>query len=125
MNLRKALFAIALFACLVLARPERVPAQQGGPRQPDMTVDAAARKEVIENLIKRLNDAYVFPDTAAKMEQDLRARAARGEYEQITSAQQFAEKLTADLREVSHDKHLGVQYSARPLPQDLGPKEPT
>jgi retinol-binding protein 3 len=125
MNKWKALSALALFACLVLLDPKGAAAQQLGPRQPDMTIDAAARKEVVENLIKRLNDAYVFPDTAAKMEQAIRGRAARGEYEQITSAEQFAEKLTADLREVSHDKHLGVHYSARPLPQDLEPKEPT
>lgn len=125
MNKRKALSALALLACLVLSNPGRVPAQQGGPRQPDMTIDAAARKEVVENLIKRLNDAYVFPDTAAKMEQAIRAASARGEYEQITSAEQFAERLTADLRAVSHDKHLGVRYSAKPLPQDLNPKEPT
>ena len=125
MNKRKTLFALALFACLMLVNPASAAAQQGRPPQPDMTVDAAARKEVIENLIKRLNDAYVFPDTAAKMEQAVRARAARGEYEQISSAAQFAEKLTADLREVSRDKHLGVRYSARPLPQDLDPKEPS
>src|ERR1051326_7477330 len=98
MNKWKALSALALFACLVFLNPERVPAQQPGPRQPDVTIDAAARKEVIENLIKRLNDAYVFPDTAAKMGQAIRERAARGEYEQITSAEQFAEKLIEDLR---------------------------
>jgi retinol-binding protein 3 len=125
MNKRKALFALALFAGLTLLGPASSAAQQGGPRQPDMTIDAAARKEVVETLIKRLNDAYVFPDTAAKMEQAIRAASARGEYEQVTSAQQFAEKLTADLREVSHDKHLRVSYSAKPLPQDLDPKEPT
>jgi retinol-binding protein 3 len=125
MSKRKALLALAFFACLVLVNPERVPAQQPGPRQPDTTVDAAARKEVVENLIKRLDEAYVFPETAAKIEQALRAASARGEYEQVTSAEQFAEKLTADLREASHDKHLGVYYSAKALPQDLDPKEPS
>ena len=115
----KALFALALCAFLTFADPSAAHAQEG-PEPPDMTVDAAARKEVIENLLKRLNEAYVFPDTAAKMEQAVRARVARGEYEQITSAKKFAAKLTADIQEVSRDKHLRVQYSAQPIPERAG-----
>ena len=122
----KALYAFALCACMMLIDPNAAPAQQGPPEQPDMTVDAAARKEVIETLIKRLNDTYVFPDAAAKMEQAVRARLAKGEYEQLTSAKKFAEKLTADVQEVSHDKHLRVRYSAQPIPERAGgPREPT
>jgi hypothetical protein len=122
----KTLFALALCAFFMLGDPSVTPARQAPPEPPDMTLDAAARKEVIENLIKRLNDAYVFPDVAAKMEQDVRARVARGEYDQITSAKKFAEKLTADIREVSRDKHLGVRYSAQPIPERAGgPREPS
>jgi C-terminal processing protease CtpA/Prc len=110
----------------MLVDPNSVPARQGPPEQPDLTVDAAARKEVFENLIKRLNDTYVFPETAAKMEQAVRARAARGEYEQITSAKKFAEKLTADVQEVSHDKHLRVRYSYQAIPErPAARQEPT
>jgi hypothetical protein len=123
----KALFALALCACFMLVDPDAAPArQQGPPEQPDLTVDAAARKEVIENLLKRLNESYIFPDTAARMEQAVRARAARGEYEQLTSAKRFAEKLTADVQEVSHDKHLRVRYSSQPIPErPAAPREPT
>ena len=116
----KALFALALCAFFMLGDPSDAPARQAPPEPPDMTVDAAARKEVIENLIKRLNETYVFPDTAAKMEQAVRERVAKGEYDQITSARKFAEKLTADIREVSRDKHLGVRYSAQPIPERAG-----
>jgi retinol-binding protein 3 len=122
----RALFALAFCACLMLGDPTYTPARQAPPEQPDMAVDDAARKEVIESLVKRLNDAYVFPDVAAKMEQAVRARVAKGEYDQITSAKKFAEKLTADIREVSRDKHLGVRYSAQPIPERTGgPREPT
>ena len=84
---RKFLFALALSLLTLGAAPAR--AQQGPPEQPDTVIDAAVRKETIETLLKRLNDAYVFPETAAKMEQAVRARLARGEYEAITSARQF------------------------------------
>ena len=116
----RALFALALCACFMLIEPGGAPARQRPPEQPDMTVDAAARKEVIENLLKRLGEAYVFPDTAAKMERAVRERLDKGEYDKLTSAKQFAEKLTADLREVSRDKHLGVRYSHRPIPERAG-----
>ena len=123
----KAVFALALCALIMLGAPGDAPAQQAPPPEPpDMTVDAAARKEVIESLIKNLNDAYVFADTAAKVEQAVRARLAKGEYEQITSARQFAQKLTSDVQEVSRDKHLRVRYSAQPIPERQGgPREPS
>jgi C-terminal processing protease CtpA/Prc len=110
----------------MLGDPAEVPARQAPPEQPDMTMDAAARKEVVESLIKRLNDTYIFPDTAARMEQAVRARVAKGEYDQITSAKKFAEKLTADVQEVSRDKHLRVRYSAQPIPErPATQREPT
>jgi C-terminal processing protease CtpA/Prc len=60
------------------------------------------------------------------MERAVRERADRGEYDQLTSAKQFAAKLTADLQEVSHDKHLRVRYSSRPIPERAGgPREPS
>ena len=61
----KAFLAFALCACVMLGDPASSPARQAPPEQPDMTVDAAARKEVIESLVKNLNDTYVFADTAA------------------------------------------------------------
>jgi hypothetical protein len=122
----KAVFALALCAFVMLGDPNQAPARQSPPEPPDMTVDAAARKEVIESLIQGLNERYVFADTAAKMEQAVRARVAKGEYDQITSARKFAEKLTADVQEVSRDKHLRVRYSAQPIPErPAGPREPT
>jgi hypothetical protein len=112
----------------MLIDPNSAPARQqpqGPPEQPDLTIDAAARKEVIDNLLKRLDETYVFPDTAAKMEQAVRARAGRGEYDQLASAKQFAQKLTADLQEVSHDKHLRVRYSYQAIPERGAHREPT
>ncbi|HUR79681.1 MAG TPA: S41 family peptidase [Thermoanaerobaculia bacterium] len=88
---------------------------QYGP-EPDFTITAAERKQVIDNSIARLNEAYVFPETAKKMEQAVRARAARGEYDKITSAKELADTLTRDFREVSKDKHLSMRYSNAVLP---------
>ena len=127
MKKMRAVLALALLAFFMLVDPNATPVmgRQGPPEQPDMQVDAAARNEVVETLVKRLNDSYVFPDIAAKMEQALRSHAA--EYGQITSARQFAQKLTEDLQAVSHDKHLRVRYSYESIParRDDHDREPT
>jgi hypothetical protein len=118
-NMKKltALLSLSAFvALLVLANPSAAPAQTRR-EQPDMTIDAATRTEVIETALKRLNEMYVFPEVAKKMEQSIRERVAKKEYDEATSATKFAELLTAHLQEVSRDKHLNVRYSHEPVPQ--------
>ncbi|HEX3185003.1 MAG TPA: S41 family peptidase [Pyrinomonadaceae bacterium] len=105
-------FALANIAC---AQPE----------QPDLTIDAATRTQVIDSILKRLNDSYVFPEVAKKMEQSIKDRATKKEYDQITSAKEFATKLTQDLQAVSNDKHLRVRYSSQPIPERGERREPT
>jgi retinol-binding protein 3 len=89
---------------------------QQPPQGPDGTVDAAVRSQVIEGALDHLKTAYVFPETAAKMSEAIRARVERNEYDSITSARAFADALTKHLQEVSHDKHLRVNYSSDPIP---------
>jgi C-terminal processing protease CtpA/Prc len=90
-------------------------AQFGPPK--DFTVTAAERDQVIKGAIAKLNENYVFPDVARKMGDAVSARAAKGEYASITTAKALADKLTADFREVSHDKHLHMEYSENGFPE--------
>lgn len=91
--------------------------QAQNPSQgPDMTLDAAARAEVIDGALKALSEGYVFPDVAKQMEQAIRARQRRNEYDSITGARLLAQTLTDHLRDVSHDKHLRVDYVEQVLP---------
>ncbi|MEW6733315.1 MAG: S41 family peptidase [Acidobacteriota bacterium] len=96
---------------------------QGLPNQPDLPIDAAVRTEVIEALIKELNEKYIFPEVAKQLEKDLRERLVRKEYDNLTSAAVFSRTLTKHLREISHDKHLDVSYSYRMLPPMFRPGE--
>jgi hypothetical protein len=95
------------------------------PTTPDIAVDGATRNAVIDLLLKELNETYVFPETAKKMEADIRSRLAANEYDSITSSRALAEKLTADLQSVSKDKHLRVRYSYDVLPSREDRREPT
>jgi hypothetical protein len=79
-------------------------------------IDAVVRTQVIEGAIAKLNEFYVFPEVAQKMEEAVRARQKRGEYDAVTTGNAFAAMLTEHFREVSGDKHLGVNFSPVPLP---------
>jgi C-terminal processing protease CtpA/Prc len=115
--MKKFLVAAALVVAAIIVDPEPGFPQGPPPDQPDITIDAAVRKQVIDTLLRRLNESYVFPETATRMEQDVRVRIEKGEYEKITSAKEFATKLTNDLQSVSKDKHLRVRYSHRAIPE--------
>ncbi len=116
------MFRLAVL-CLVALSSAAVGFAQA--EQPDLTIDAATRTQVIDGILKRLHDSYVFPDVAKKMEQSIRERVDKKEYDQITSAKQFATTLTNDLQAVSKDKHLRVRYSHTSIPERGPQREPT
>jgi hypothetical protein len=121
-TIRGAVMRLALLCVIALSVANIAFAQ---PEQPDLTIDAATRTQVIDAILKRLNDSYVFPDVAKKMEQSIRERVDKKEYDQITSAKQFATTLTKDLQAVSNDKHLRIRYSNSPIPERGPRREPT
>jgi len=87
-----------------------------------MKIDPATRARVIHGAVVSLNEFYVFPETATRMEEAIRARQKKGEYDAVEDAEAFAELLTDHLQQVSHDKHLRVNFSPTVLPKDGAPR---
>jgi len=83
------------------------------------TIDSATRVRVIEGAAAKLNEFYVFPETAKKMEEAVRERQKRGEYDSVTDGDTFANMLTEHFQQV-HDKHLRVNFSPVSLPDGPG-----
>ena len=81
-----------------------------------MVIDADTQREVIEHLIRRIHEHYVFPDVAQRAGEDLRRRLSGGEYDHLTTAELFCLFLTAHLQEISHDKHFFLVYNAKGQP---------
>jgi C-terminal processing protease CtpA/Prc len=81
-----------------------------------LPIDAALRAKVIEGILQELDERYVFPDVARKMRQAIEARRDGKEYDAVETGQELAKKLTADLQEVSKDKHLRVTCRSEKLP---------
>ena len=75
-----------------------------------MTVDAAKRQAIVDEVSSLLNKNYIFAETAKKIEDLIRGRLKNGEYDKMTDAQAFAETLSRDLLSVSKDRHMGFAY---------------
>ena len=112
-----------LIAIAALALP--LPALAQAPERPDTTIDAATRETVVEGVLRRLDQGYVFPEKAAEMRQAIQARMKQGAYERLVSARAFADSLTADLRAVSHDRHLEVSYQRAAVRDEVPDAEPS
>jgi len=123
-NLRRTFAPVAVALAIILMSTV-VNLAQEREDQPDLTIDGATRAQVIDSIVRNLNESYVFPDVAKKMEAALREQAQKGAYDQINSASAFARKLTEDLQAISHDKHLRVRYSPEPVPEMGAHREPT
>ncbi len=114
------LLAAGPWSCAVQAAEAPVP-KAAQPVRPDATIDAATRQRVVETLAQKMVANYVFQDVGEKMAKSLREHAKRGDYNQLVSANAFADMLTTHLREISRDKHIRVGYSAREVPEDTLP----
>lgn len=111
-NAHKITLCTSLFFCLVAQTQAQMQMQ---PSARDMRIDAAIKNEVIRNLNQEMQKKYVFPDVAKKVETMLLKRQKNGDYEKITSAEEFVYTLTEHLRAETHDKHLRVEYAPNGL----------
>jgi retinol-binding protein 3 len=80
------------------------------------TVTKAVQRKVVTSLIGELNDRYVFPDVARNVGAALRSDMRKGAFDSPKTGQELANLLTQRLRDLTRDKHLGVEYSAAPRP---------
>ena len=80
-------------------------------------IDAATRTRVIDGAIAQLHEFYVFPETAKKMGDAVKARQKKGEYDSISDGDAFSKILTENFQEVSHDKHLRVDFGPASMPE--------
>jgi retinol-binding protein 3 len=89
-----------------------------GAKPESVVLDAAARKQVIDGISSNLKEYYIDAALADKMSDALADHATKGDYNAITDGDTFADRLTQDLRAISHDKHLGVGFNPFKTPPD-------
>src|SRR5215471_5204803 len=89
-------------------------AQPPQPPAPPGPLDAAGRAAAVKGAADALRQRYVYPDVGERAAAALEASLASGKYDQIVEPSAFAERLTADLQAIAHDKHMRV--AARGMP---------
>lgn len=110
---------LPVVAALALSMTMPLPAWAQSPAPVSVTataMTAASRTELIDTLIREIDNRYVFPEQANKVHVYLRAQQQRGAYDHITDGQQLSEALTRDLQATAGDRHLHVTFSAQPIP---------
>lgn len=105
--------SIFSFSCLTLSVLLVAHLEAGNPVAPLQDapqVFPTEQREVVEAICDALTTRYVSPDVALKMAAHLREKLADGDYSRLTTPEHFAAQLQQDMREISHDRHLFVEY---------------
>jgi hypothetical protein len=97
--------AAALFFVLSCSAPEA-----DGRPQSD-ALDAGRKASLVKRVGELVALNYVYPEKGEEMEAVIVRKHAEGRYGAVGSAREFAGMLTADLRSVTQDRHLRVEYS--------------
>jgi hypothetical protein len=83
-------------------------------------IDAETPARIVDAIAKALNDSYVYPALAKEMEQAIRQHLAHGDDNAITTGPALASALTHQLQEVSHDRHVRVEWLPQIPPEGNG-----
>ena len=73
---------------MVIAMNSAMAQQPAGYRVAKLTT--AQQKQTIDSIVKTINDRYIFPEVAKKIEVHLRTQLARKAYSSITDGESFA-----------------------------------
>jgi len=97
---------------ILLATSMPAGAQPGpnGPmaRPPAASLDAPARREIVAAVARAMRERYVFPDIGELAAKKIAAALDTGDYDALSDPVAFANRLSADLAVVAHDKHLHI-----------------
>jgi len=62
----------------------------------------------IEETLNVLDDVYIYPEKTKAIHDEIIKRMNHGDYKLIKTKQNFVDKISDDLIEISKDKHLSV-----------------
>jgi len=97
-------------------------AQTAGAARVPHALDATARRAAVDKAAEALRTRYIFPDLGERLADKLHADLAAGEYDELADRVAFAQRLTADMAAIAHDKHLRVMAPGGPPPvEGMGP----
>ena len=105
---------LAVLAAWVMGRPALAPAQQAGS-----LMDPASRESVLRTVADIVESKYVLAEKAKGFADAFRALARSGAYDALADPGAFAGKVTADLIDITGDRHLNFRVI---VASDVGEK---
>ncbi len=102
------LAAIALAFGLSLSTAAAAESRAGNAAVDTDLVNLELVRESVISTVKRLEEVYVYPEVARRVSETMIERLESGSYDHLTTRQEFAEHIGAELREISGDGHLSV-----------------
>jgi hypothetical protein len=84
--------------------------QFGYSQEASVILDANEKAQVVDSIAKFMTERYVFPDKGKEMGDLVLENLKAGNYDDITSPEEFAQKLSEDLLTVNNDRHIGVMF---------------
>lgn len=83
----------------------------GAGQNPEQKMNSKEIKLVLDSLSSTLNRLYIYPDKATLMSNTIKKKFKDGDYNKISSRQEFGFELHKNLQEVHKDGHLGFRYN--------------
>ncbi|HEX6432506.1 MAG TPA: S41 family peptidase [Niastella sp.] len=105
-----------LFILLAIMATGFYSVAQFSPNQSDLSISVQEKKQIIDTIIKTINEAYVFPEIALVIEKEISIQLKKGHYNNITSSKEFADTISSQLMRFSKDKHLRILFSHDKVP---------
>jgi hypothetical protein len=85
---------------------------------PAPKIDVLARNNVIENICEAFTKNYVFPDKAKLICTYIKEQNVEKQYDSLSDPNAFANQLFRDIRSLSNDKHIRIEYDPQ-LEKDI------
>jgi len=112
LNIRGISLSIGFFVFVTLLNPCICMGQEKvlKYRIPDeRSLSAKDHKKVINRVAELITENYVYSDKGKEIADEIKQRCEKGKYSEITDIREFQEELTADLIEISKDKHFSLR----------------
>lgn len=105
---------------LVLSRLAHA-ANAPGAALPPPVFDNAAIHQAVGKIAAEFRAVYVYPEKASRAAEAIEKALAAKAYDGVADQEEFAKRMTADLRSMTGDDHVSVLYGLRPQTQAAAP----
>ena len=87
-------------------------------------LDQQSRTRIVTTASQSLEARYIFPELGRQAAAHIADQNAKGAYEELTTSEAFAARLTTDLQSITNDKHMRATLQRPPTGAGSRPERP-